>query len=222
MINRELHKTADGSFTLRIHELDENYHSGHGALQEAKHVFIENGLKTVELDTIHVFEMGFGTGLNALLTLNDSLKNSTRIYYSGIEAYPVELEFINELKYGEYLEGCNKDLFLEMHAMDWGQPIDLTPNFTFEKIHAKIEDYLAETEKFDLVYFDAFGPRAQGEIWELHVLAKIHQMLKIGGVLVTYCAKGQFKRDLKSLGFEVQSLPGPPGKREMTRAVRIS
>lgn len=222
MINKELHKTADGSFTLRIHELDENYHSGHGALQEAKHVFIENGLKTVELETIHVFEMGFGTGLNALLTLNDSLKNSTRIYYSGVEAYPVELEFINELNYGQYLEGYNKDLFLEMHAKDWGQPVDLTPNFTFEKIHAKIEDYLAETEKFDLVYFDAFGPRAQGEMWELNILAKMYEMLKIGGVLVTYCAKGQFKRDLKSLGFEVQSLPGPPGKREMTRAVRIS
>lgn len=222
MINRELHKTADGSFTLRIHELDENYHSGHGALQEAKHVFIENGLKTVELETLHVFEMGFGTGLNALLTLNDSLKNSAIIYYSGIEAYPVELELIEDLSYGVYLEGVDEYLFLKMHTEDWGKSVDLTPHFTFEKIHAKIEDYQAETEKFDLVYFDAFGPRAQGEMWEINILAKMHLMLKIGGVLVTYCAKGQFKRDLKSLGFEVQSLPGPPGKREMTRAVRIS
>jgi tRNA U34 5-methylaminomethyl-2-thiouridine-forming methyltransferase MnmC len=222
MFERELYKTADGSYTLRIQELDENYHSGHGALQEAIHVFIENGLKSIEKTPIHVFEMGFGTGLNALLTLKESILNGAKIDYVGIEAYPVEIELIKNINYSSILPLEHSSLFDAMHGAEWGISIDLTPHFSFEKIHAKIEEFNVDSEKFDIVYFDAFGPRAQGEMWERNVLSKMHQLLKIGGVLVTYCAKGQFKRDLKSLGFEVQSLPGPPGKREMTRAIKIS
>jgi len=222
MFERELYKTADGSYTLRIQELDENYHSGHGALQEARHVFIENGIKSIEKTPIHVFEMGFGTGLNALLTLHESLVNGTKINYVGIEAYPLENQLIKQLGYSRILPDGQDALFEAMHEAEWGLSIDLTSDFSLEKIHAKIEDYQVEFEKFDLVYFDAFGPRAQGEMWETGILAKMHQLLKIGGVLVTYCAKGQFKRDLKSLGFKVESLPGPPGKREMTRAIKIS
>ena len=222
MLKRELHKTADGSYTLRIEEWDENYHSGHGALQEARHVFIDHGLKSMGEGPLKIFEMGFGTGLNALLTMNESIQNNTKISYSGIEAYPVDIEMIEKMNYASIAEGGFEDIFLKMHRCTWGQEIQLTPDFTFEKIHAKIEDFQPESNQFDLVYFDAFGPRAQGEMWDIEILSKMHQLLKVGGVLVTYCAKGQFKRDLKSLGFEVQSLPGPPGKREMTRAIKIS
>lgn len=222
MFERKLHRTADGSYTLRIEEWDENYHSGHGALQEAKHVFIEHGLNHIKKDAVSVFEMGFGTGLNALLAMNESIRQGINIYYSGIEAYPVDIDLIRCIGYEQIaLEGYNT-AFEQMHLVPWGERIQLTSRFSFEKIHNKIEVHEPVSDHFDLIFFDAFGPRAQSDMWDLSVLMKMHKMLKTGGVLVTYCAKGQFKRDLKELGFEIEALPGPPGKREMTRATKIN
>jgi tRNA U34 5-methylaminomethyl-2-thiouridine-forming methyltransferase MnmC len=219
-MKRELLKTQDGSMTIYIPEMDENYHSGHGAFREAIHVFIQNGLRTLQKNEIRIFEMGFGTGLNALLTLQESMKSEVKIDYSGIEAYPVDLELIEGVKYGDLVQDEASILFPQLHLLAWNESHDLTANFKFKKLHEKIEDHIPEMNSYDLIYFDAFGPRAQGEMWELPVLKKMYDMLKTEGVLVTYCAKGQFKRDLRSLGFETESLPGPPGKREMTRAVK--
>ena len=217
MINRELHKTADGSFTLRIHELDENYHSGHGALQEAKHVFIENGLKTVELETIHVFEMGFGTGLNALLTAQWAEQHSCSIRYIGIELHPIPKDIWQQMDYVQ--EVLERERYSKIMAAEWGEYQEIEPNFQLKKVEEDILG-LQLVEQVDLIYFDAFGPRAQSEMWDLPVLTKMYERLNPGGVFVTYCAQGQMKRNLKSLGFSLESLPGPPGKREMTKAVK--
>ena len=218
-MKREVIVTADGSKTIYIQEMDENYHSNHGALQEANHVFIQNGLQYINnQQAISVFEMGFGTGLNALLTLVEAEKNKKKINYVGIEAFPVEIELIKKIGYEQLIEPKFQALFSEMHTAKWNEKTDLTPYFSFEKIHQKIENHEVLEAQFDLVYYDAFGPRAQETMWIPEILGKMYRMLKPGGVLVTYCAKGQVKRDLKALGFNIEALSGPPGKREMTRA----
>jgi tRNA U34 5-methylaminomethyl-2-thiouridine-forming methyltransferase MnmC len=220
-VKREVIQTADGSSTIRIEEMDENYHSGHGALQEARHVFIRNGIDLLkEKKTIRVFEMGFGTGLNAILAAEFALKNDVFVDYFGIEAYPVEEALISQLNYIDLVSEDLKETFNQMHTASWNVKHQLTPSFQFQKIHAKIEAWEHEKSSFDIVFFDAFGPRAQGEMWDITILKKMHELLVPGGIFVTYCAKGQLKRDLRSLGFEVESLPGPPGKREMTRGVK--
>jgi tRNA U34 5-methylaminomethyl-2-thiouridine-forming methyltransferase MnmC len=220
-MKREVIQTADGSSTIRIEEMDENYHSGHGALQEARHVFIRNGIDLLkEKKTIRVFEMGFGTGLNAILAAEFALENNVFVDYSGIEAYPVEEALISQLNYIDLVSQDLKETFHQMHMASWNDIHPMGPSFQFQKIHAKIEDWEPENSSFDIVFFDAFGPRAQGEMWDMIILQKMYSLLAADGVFVTYCAKGQLKRDLRSLGFEVESLPGPPGKREMTRGVK--
>lgn len=220
-MKREVIETEDGSKTIFIAEMDENYHSGHGALQEAMHVFIKNGLiHFKENKEINVFEVGFGTGLNALLTMVEADNNNQTIRYTGIEAFPVEMELIDQLGYEDLTGQQFKKPFFKMHTSQWDELQQLTDHFTFKKILSKIQDFEPEKSTVDIVYFDAFGPQVQGEMWSLDILEKMYTLLKPGGILVTYCAKGQFKRDLKSLGFEVEGLPGPPGKREMTRALK--
>lgn len=219
-MKREVIKTEDGSSTIFIPEMDENYHSTHGAIQEAMHVFIQHGLHAVEdKSSISIFEMGFGTGLNALLT---KIHAKTAIKYAGIEAFPVEEELIDQLNYLEELGEEHKDVFQKMHSLPWQEKNEITSDFILEKIDKKIEDYTLEPEVFDLIYFDAFGPKAQSEMWDISILKKMYDGLQTNGFLITYCAMGQFKRDLKSLGFEVVPLPGPPGKREMTKAIKRS
>lgn len=221
-MNRKIVLTSDGSHTIRLDDLDENYHSGHGALQEANHVFIRNGLNYLtDKKKIRIFEMGFGTGLNALLSVQFAEHNEIEIEYSGIEAYPVEKKMISQLNYTELVPEKFAGVFDLMHDVSWNVQHFMQPNFKFTKIHRKIEEWVGEKESFDIVFFDAFGPRAQGEMWHPDVLGKMFNLLSTGGVFVTYCAKGQLKRDLRSLGFEVESLPGPPGKREMTRAIKV-
>jgi tRNA U34 5-methylaminomethyl-2-thiouridine-forming methyltransferase MnmC len=219
-MKRELKITADGSSTLYIPEMDENYHSDHGALQEAMHVFIENGLNSIESEHIAVFEMGFGTGLNALLTSIQSKKQQKRISYVGIEAFPVSAEHIAEINYIELVGVDHAADFQQIHQSNWNEKININHNFEFTKVQDKIEDYSMPANEFDLIYYDAFGPRAQASMWEIPILEKMYKGLKPGGMLVTYCAQGQFKRNLKSLGFEVIPLPGPPGKREMTKGMK--
>jgi tRNA U34 5-methylaminomethyl-2-thiouridine-forming methyltransferase MnmC len=205
--------------SIRLPELDENYHSSHGALQEAKHVFIEHGLRAIpKKNTIRIFEMGFGTGLNALLSAQEAIHLKKHIHYIGIEAFPVPTEMALSMNYEKFVSADIEAVFSALHLTEWESRQHISPFFTIEKIQQKIEDYSPKLTSVDLVYFDAFGPRAQAEMWDLNVLAKMADILVPGGLFVTYCAKGQLKRDLKSLGFTVESLPGPPGKREMTRA----
>ena len=210
--------TNDGSKTIYLPHLDETYHSSHGAVQEAIHVFVRYGIQSVEQKEISIFEMGFGTGLNALLSYVESEKAGINISYSGIEAYPVALDIAMQMDYCLLIGEDHQSKFEQLHKADWDTVHQLSDLFSFEKIHAKIEDYFPEKEQVDVVFYDAFGPRAQEDMWKPEILQKMHDLLKPNGFLVTYCAKGQVKRDLKSIGFEIEPLPGPPGKREMTRA----
>ncbi|MDG1333452.1 MAG: tRNA (5-methylaminomethyl-2-thiouridine)(34)-methyltransferase MnmD [Crocinitomicaceae bacterium] len=218
-MKREFIKTEDGSMTIYLPEMDETYHSTHGAIQEAEHVFIKHGLNAVDssekLD-VNVFEVGFGTGLNALL----SMKHSRHLYlnYDTIEAFPVTKDEADKMRYCELVGDDFKVYYDKMIRCPWGKKESLKFGMTFFKIHEKLQNYSLTKGKYDVIYFDAFGPRAQSEMWEIAILQNMFDGLQEGGMLVTYCAKGQFKRDLKSIGFEVESLPGPPGKREMTRA----
>lgn len=201
--------------------MDETYHSSHGAIQEAKHVFLMNGIETLKLplsDKISVFEMGFGTGLNALLTCQFAKEVGFNVDYSSIEAFPVEIELISALNYIDAIGEEFRSEFDFMHSSAWNEKIRISPTFELTKIHEKIEDFIPLKNSIDIIYYDAFGPRAQADMWDLSILVKMRDLLKSNGILVTYCAMGQFKRDLKSLGFIVEGKPGPPGKREMTVA----
>lgn len=220
-MQREIRVTADGSKTIYIPEMDETYHSSHGAIQEAKHVFIQHGLAVMESSNIKVLEIGFGTGLNALLSLEFVLQNDKMSEYTGIEAYPVSLEMANEMDYLSMLDLELKGEFELLHASAWEEKVKINDNFNLIKKKAKIQDLKLEEEHYDLIYFDAFGPRAQEAMWHPSILEKMFSCLRPNGVLVTYCAKGQVKRDLKEIGFKVEALPGPPGKREMTRAIKL-
>ena len=221
-MKREVRITGDGSSTIYIPEMDENYHSTHGAIQEAKHVFIKYGLEFSEADTkndsLRILELGFGTGLNALLT---TIHQSKRVEYVGVEAFPVEKELIDQLNYLTELGEEHHETFTKMHSVPWGKESDISGEFNLKKVDQKIQDLELESNSFDLIYFDAFGPRVQSEMWDKSVLEKMVNALRVGGCLVSYCAMGQFKRDLKSLGMEIEALPGPPGKREMTRGIKL-
>ncbi len=208
--------TKDGSYTIYHQLLDETYHSIHGAVQEAKHVFIDAGLKYFDQKNLSVFEIGFGTGLNACLTFVEAQQQQLNIIYHTIEKYPLSKALIGQLNYSEYL---SKKLLLKVHDMDWETENELAENFTFKKISANLLDYELK-QTYDICYFDAFAPNKQPELWSEIIFKKLFDSLKEGGILVTYCAKGAVKRTLKQVGFEVQTLPGPPGKREMVRAVK--
>lgn len=219
-VKREIIVTADGSKTIHMPEWNENYHSSHGALQEAKHVFLKYGLNCFkDPREVSIFEVGFGTGLNAILTCEEAGINQQNIHYDGLEAYPVSAEEIEALDYISLFENAeSKANYLKMHKVSWDSDEVISPNFTLRKILQKLEEFAFKAEQYDLIYFDAFGPRTQDDMWQLAHFEKLFDALKPNGILVTYCAKGQVKRDLKAAGFEIEVLPGPPGKREMTRA----
>lgn len=219
-MKREVVLTEDGSSSIFLPELNEHYHSSHGALQEARHVFIQNGFHYLNKEKLRVFEMGFGTGLNALLTLNEAKLSNRMVQYLGVEAFPVELEQIRRLNYPGLIDSDLHPDFMRMHEAEWDRTIEINPHFSLTKIQTDIRDFEHKDSLFDIVYFDAFGYRAQEEMWSTAILEKMHSLLDASGILVTYAARGQFKRDLKALGFEVEALPGPPGKREMTRAIK--
>lgn len=215
----EVLTTKDGSKTIRHALLDETYHSMHGARQEALHVFIKNGIEFFKHENeVHVFEVGFGTGLNVLLTLEYAEKNQQKIHYHTIEAYPISLENAQQLDFQNFLEEKNRPWVSKLHELHWNQEHALTSYFYFQKILQKMEDFQPEKEAYHCIYFDAFSPTSQPEMWSIEILQKMYDSLYEKGLLVTYCAKGQFKRDLINCGFEVEKIPGPPGKREMTLA----
>jgi tRNA U34 5-methylaminomethyl-2-thiouridine-forming methyltransferase MnmC len=212
--------TSDGSPTLLNTSLNETYHSRHGALQESKHVFIHHGLdfvsKSLGNAAINILEVGFGTGLNALLTLQQSITDNLIIHYTSLEAFPVEESIWTKLNYAESAEA--KEQFEKLHCAKWNESESISFNFTLRKLHTTLQQVALELNYYDLIYFDAFAPNKQPEMWDLPILQKITEAMKPEGVFVTYCAKGQLKRDLKSAGLAVETLHGPPGKREMVRA----
>lgn len=218
----ELFVTSDGSHSLFSQKYGVSYHSKYGAIQETKHVFIESALrlKAVLQSHIRILDIGFGTGLNALMTLLEAQRRDLSISYIAIEAFPVDPQLIPQLNFLEQLESPDlADAFTRMHTMEWGLEENLNPDFSFIKYQMRFED-IDFQNAFDIIYFDAFAPNAQPELWEVEVLKRMYEALDAGGVMTTYCAKGLVKRNLKNLGFLVESLPGPPGKREMTRAIK--
>lgn len=220
---KKTHLTEDGSHTFYVEALDEYYHSIHGAIQESNTVFINAGLKAIDKTEINIFEMGFGTGLNAFMTFLEAQQNKLKINYYTIEAYPISLEEAKLLNYHEELNAeTEREIFLKMHDCPWNESIKISENFILHKIKKEIENLKSnDLPTVDLIYFDAFAPSAQPQLWEKGILKLMHDILKQNGLLTTYCAKGVFKRTLKEVGFEVESLPGPIGKREMTRAIKL-
>lgn len=218
----KLIKTEDGSDSLYVPELKETYHSFHGAVQESRHVFINAGLQHFlenhkNKKSIKVLEIGLGTGLNALLTAEWAHKNEQMVQMTSLEAYPVPVELARKLNYAQFLEEKSAIQWFELiHSTNWITAIAIHEKFNLTKVEQKLEDYEI-ADSFDVVFFDAFAPNKQAELWELHMLEKVAGAMNPGGCFVTYCAKGQLKRDLKSIGLEVETLPGPPGKKEMVR-----
>ena len=213
-MKKELIITKDGSHSLFVPDLNETYHSVHGSISEAIHVFINSGLLSHPKKKINILEIGFGTGLNTLLTL-ENIKNR-KIHYTSLEPYPISSEIYNKLNF-HTVTNSNSETFLKLHTSDWEEKVFISENFTLYKTQKKIQNFISE-KKFDIIYFDAFSPEKQTEMWTTEVFEKCFDLLNKDGFLVTYCAKGIFRRTLKSVGFEVISLDGPPGKRQMTRA----
>mgnify|MGYP002795038625 CR=1 FL=1 len=212
--------TADGSTTIHITEWDEQYHSKHGAIQEAKHVFIKNGLSLYANQKISILEIGFGTGLNCFITFLEAQKMKLAIDYVGVEAYPLAAEEVDKMNYVDQLKS-NKfaGIFNKMHQQDWEVKDEISPDFSLTK-RKQFFNEISDENKFDLIYFDAFGARVQPELWTEEIFEKMFKALKPDGVLVTYSAKGSVRRAMLEVGFLVEKLPGPPGKREMLRATK--
>ena len=221
ILKKEIVKTRDGSNTIFVPEFDETYHSTYGAIQESLHVFIRSGLKfKTEINDISVLEVGFGTGLNALLSFVDSEDTNRNIKYTSLEAYPLQWNLVSKLNYIDIIfNGKYSEIYKKIHTCDWESFHELSPYFTLKKQNVKLQNILFDNE-FDIIYFDAFAPRVQPELWTEQIFNSMYKALKPGGVLVTYCAKGSVKRALRYVGFELQSISGPPGKREMSRAIK--
>jgi tRNA U34 5-methylaminomethyl-2-thiouridine-forming methyltransferase MnmC len=217
-LKREIIQTLDGSTTIHLQEWDECYHSKHGAIQEAQHVFIKNGLSLFQNRQISILEIGFGTGLNAFITFLEASKMNQSIDYVGVEAYPISAEEVVSMNYVDELNASNESaVFKKMHESNWEEKIVLRDDFTLTKRKQFFEE-IDDFEKFDLIYFDAFGYRVQPELWSTAIFEKMYNALKSNSVLVTYAARGVVKRSMIEVGFTVEKLAGPPGKREMFRA----
>lgn len=222
-MEKKLVTTSDGSHTLYLPGIDEHYHSTHGALQESRHVFIGKGWNLLDksIEPVNVLEVGFGTGLNALLTLIESEKDKRKVHYIGIEPYPLEEQFFKKLNYGRLLDYDKVENYLQqMHEKDWNFPFYITEYFILNKLRTKFEEATLQPSMFHLIYYDAFAPGKQDELWNKTNFEKCYAALKDGGVLVTYSSKGQVKRNLAEAGFNVLKVEGPEGKREMLRAIK--
>ena len=238
-MQRELRITKDGSTTLYIPQWNEQYHSMHGALQEALHVFIEKGLKhcleqQTDIQELKLLEIGFGTGLNAFLTLKylselnkSSVTNNLKIQYNTLEAYPVTADEITQLNFTDlvsYKNGTQQEAiacFKKLHDVNWESLQEIDKDFTIHKRKLRIEDFKDQTS-YNLIYYDAFGARVQPELWTQDIFQKMYDSLENKGILVTYSAKGSVRRALQNVGFTVERLEGPIGKREMLRATKTT
>lgn len=224
-MKRTVITTSDGSKTIQIEDWDEQYHSIHGAIQESQHVFIKTGLHHFlnrnNPKDLTILEIGFGTGLNAFLTALVSDKQDIKIHYEGVEAYPVLTEELSQLNYASQIAPNKQTLFDALHEVFWGELHPITSFFSLKKRQQFFSD-ISDNNSFDLIYFDAFGPRVQPELWTVSIFKSMFNALKNKGVLVTYSAKGSVRRALQTAGFVVERLEGPPGKREMLRATKPS
>lgn len=242
--------TADGSHSLYVKDLDEHYHSIHGAIQEAQHVFIKTGIQHLvaqNYSTISILEIGFGTGLNTLLSFLEAEKLNVKLDYTSLEAFPLDTKIVSQLNYVELIskidskisavrtstplsvteqsdiakhENKIKNIFQQLHSCEWENKIELSRNFSLLKIKNTLQE-IKFLSTFDLIFFDAFGPRVQPDMWTEDLFSKIYVSTNPKGCIVTYCAKGEVKRTLKKVGFAVETLPGPPRKREMVRGTKI-
>ena len=218
-----LQTTADGSHTLFVPGLNEHYHSINGALQESELVFIHNGLHHIPscIKEINLLEVGFGTGLNALLTLLEAKKQQRKINYIAIEPEPLANDLLEKLNYSSIIGDSEAvGYFKEIHKEGWELPAFLTDYFSISKIKGRLQHISLPDDQFHLIYFDAFGPDVQPELWTEQIFAQLYKCLKSEGILVTYSCKGTVKRALKAAGFEIEKLPGPVGKREVLRAIK--
>jgi tRNA U34 5-methylaminomethyl-2-thiouridine-forming methyltransferase MnmC len=216
--------TSDGSHSVFSEKFNADYHSKHGAIQESQHVFIKSGLKYYlqnnQPSTLKIFEMGFGTGLNAFLTFLEMQQSKVNVEYTAVEAFPLLEEVYMSLNYAELLNAeSNKDDFLKMHQCEWNGFCSISSKFALRKINAQLQ-MLNHDCNYHLVFFDAFAHSAQPELWETEIFAQLYNTMEVGGILVTYSAKGQVRRNLQAAGFQVQRIQGPPGKREMLRAIK--
>ena len=217
-MSKEVILTEDGSHTLRMEEIDECYHSTHGAVQESMYIFIDAGLKRFLTNgghEVNILEIGFGTGLNAYLTLVEAEKLGLRIHYTAIELYPLPVNDAIQLNYPEYL-GLKRALFEKIHYLPWNNNNDVTPYFCLDKINCDYTNYILSGQ-YNVIYFDAFSPEKQPEMWTEDGFRKIYRCSGDGAVITTYCAKGTVRRTMGSVGFSMERLPGPPGKREILR-----
>ncbi|WP_040282421.1 tRNA (5-methylaminomethyl-2-thiouridine)(34)-methyltransferase MnmD [Psychroserpens damuponensis] len=224
-MQRKIITTADGSKTIQIEDWNEQYHSVHGAIQEANHVYIKHGLLffssemlTQQHAEVSILEIGFGTGLNALLTQLKAHELNLNVNYVGVEAFPISSEELAQLNYTSELKITSQNLH-QLHACSWDETHQISDRFTLKKQQQFFKDISAENE-FDIIYFDAFGARVQPELWTEGIFKIMHKALKQNGVLTTYAAIGKVRRTLMALGFEVERLEGPPGKRHMLRAIK--
>ncbi len=219
----QIKETGDGSKTLYRPDIDESYHSTHGALSESQHVFIKEGIdyQAQNISEINILEVGIGTGLNALLTLAYCLHNpQVKVNYIGLEPFPPAWEILSQLTYTTLFEAVIQPYYKQIHTLSWEENHEVLPNFNFYKTQKKLEAFTWEGSLFNVIYFDAFAPRKQEEMWEVSQMEKCYQLSAEGCAFVTYCAMGQFRRNLRAAGFEVTKIAGPPGKREMTRAFK--
>lgn len=219
-MERQIIITSDGSTSIHLPEWNESYHSKHGAIQEAYHVFVKNGLSLFSSKPVVVLEIGFGTGLNAFITFLESETKNQFIEYHGVEAYPIAPEEVIKMNYVAQLAAeKHTAVFEKMHQCNWNEKSEISANFHLTKRKLFFNE-IADENHFDLIYFDAFGYRVQPELWSTEIFAKMYKSLKSKGVLVTYAARGVVKRSLIEVGFTVEKLEGPPGKREMFRAIK--
>jgi tRNA U34 5-methylaminomethyl-2-thiouridine-forming methyltransferase MnmC len=216
----QLVRTADGSHTIYVPELDEHYHSIHGAVQESEHIFIKAGYDKCIAAPLYIFEAGFGTGLNALLTAVRSVRDNREVFYTSIEKYPVSNDLIKSLNHYEYAGPDGKRIFRLIHSSPWGEMHCICNKFNLLKAEKDINDFIP-AYPVDLVYFDAFGPEKQPAMWKTEIFERIASAMRTGGILVTYSVKGEVKRNLRSAGFKVKRIPGPPGKRQIISAKKI-
>lgn len=217
----EIVSSGDGSHTLFLPDMNETYHSLHGALTESQHVFIKMGLEVMhdDLEAVTILEVGYGTGLNAFLSLIWAEEHKKNIHFITLEPFPLSTEIVERLNYADQLPEKWKKYFQVLHSSAWEHPVKISEYFTISKSKSKLEDFSFD-QLADLIYFDAFAPNKQPEVWDLNNIEKCYSLLKSPGILVSYCAQGQFKRNLKASGFTVENLPGPPGKKEMTRGLK--
>jgi tRNA U34 5-methylaminomethyl-2-thiouridine-forming methyltransferase MnmC len=216
----QIRRTADSSDTLYVPALDEHYHSTYGARQESLHVFIKEGFLQIQKSSFQVFEMGFGTGLNTVLSLIEAKKIGSRITYHSIDQFPLAIDLIKQLNHCQFVDPALQSNIEAIHTCNWDLPTQISKNFCLIKIKADVLTYNFNNT-YDLVYWDAFGPEKQPELWQTGIFRRIYESMSRDGILVTYSAKGIVGRNLEAAGFLVNRIPGPPGKREMIRARKL-